>query len=442
MKQIISNVRKKSIPTKQTKKEKTAIANLALDLVKKEIKKYPEVISAEFGGSFAKGTWLSERADIDIFIKFKVSVTEKKFTDISKKIGFSSMKKYGPYVRYSEHPYVEAKIKNTKINIVPCYSVNLGNWKSSADRSPFHTDYMKKALSDNMKDEVRILKTLLHYQGIYGAEIAKQGFSGYVCEVLILNFGSFGNVIKSIAKIKEGQVIGETSRKFDTSIIIIDPVDSNRNLAAAISNENIGKFILLSRSFMKKSSPTFFRNKKNKASKNWKNMITVKFSFSKRSPDIIWGQIKKVVASLSTQLALGGFKVIRFAAFTDENKYAYLFFMLESLYISKILVKEGPDFFNERDAENFIIKNIKKCELMWIDNNRKVMCMNRRKNNDATKFLQELLRNQNKSGIPAGLQKDIKRGFKIFVGDKNISKSIKEAALDVVSTNETIFYTN
>lgn len=442
MKQVISNMRKKVTPTKRNEKEKTNIANLALDLVKKEIEKYPEVISSELGGSFAKGTWLSEKADIDIFIKFKVSVTEKKFADISKKIGFSSMKKYGPYVRYSEHPYVEAKIKDTKINIVPCYSVNLGNWKSSADRSPFHTDYMKKVLSESMKNEVRILKSLLRSQEIYGAEIAKQGFSGYACEVLILNFGNFENVIKSIARIRKGQVIGKASKNFDTSIVIIDPVDSNRNLAAAISNENIGKFILLCRSFMKNPSVSFFRNRKSKGSKNWKNVMTVKFSFSKRSPDIIWGQIKKAATSLSTQLDLGGFKVIRFSAFTDENKNAYLFFMLESLDISKTLVRDGPDFFNENDVEKFIRKNIKKCELMWISNNRKVMCMTKRKNNNAPRFLYELLKNRDKSGIPAGLQKDIKKGFKIFVGSKNLSKSIKEAVSDVVSTNETIFCAN
>jgi tRNA nucleotidyltransferase (CCA-adding enzyme) len=44
---------------------------LAYDLVEKEIEKYSEVIGLEFGGSFAKGTWLSKDADIDIFIKFK-----------------------------------------------------------------------------------------------------------------------------------------------------------------------------------------------------------------------------------------------------------------------------------------------------------------------------------------------------------------------------------
>ena len=58
---------------------------------------------------------------------------------------------------------------------------------------------------------------------IYGAEIAKQGFSGYISEVLILEFGSFENLIKSISKIKENQIIGKTSKSFDTSMSAVAP---------------------------------------------------------------------------------------------------------------------------------------------------------------------------------------------------------------------------
>ena len=114
MKQIISKVAKSVIPSKAIEKSKKQIAELAFNLVEKEIEKFPEVIGLEFGGSYAKGTWLSKDADVDIFIRFKKSTSEEKFEKISKKIGFESMKKYSPYVRYSEHPYVEAKIKNTK----------------------------------------------------------------------------------------------------------------------------------------------------------------------------------------------------------------------------------------------------------------------------------------------------------------------------------------
>jgi len=251
MKKIITNVMKNVIPSKTVEKSKERIAEKALELVKKEILKFPEIIGVEFGGSFAKGTWLSKDADIDIFVRFKKSTSEEKFEKISKKIGFDALKDFSPYVRYSEHPYVEAKIKETKINVVPCYDVKVGEWKSAADRSPFHTKYMSNALTQKKRNEVRILKTFLKSNGIYGAEIAKQGFSGYVSEVLILHFGSFENLIKSISKIEESQVIGKTSKIFETSLVIIDPIDSNRNLAAAISDENIGKFILVSRAFKK-----------------------------------------------------------------------------------------------------------------------------------------------------------------------------------------------
>ncbi len=216
MKQIISKVSRIVIPSRTIEKSKKQISELAYKLVKKEIKKFSQVTGLEFGGSFAKGTWLSKDADVDIFIRFKKSTSEEKFEKISKKIGFESMKKYSPYVRYSEHPYVEAKIKDTKINVVPFYDVKNGEWKSAADRSPFHTKFMGKSLTSKMRNEVRILKTFLKSNGIYGAEIAKQGFSGYVSEVLVLNFGSFENIIKSISQVKENQIIGKTSKKFKT----------------------------------------------------------------------------------------------------------------------------------------------------------------------------------------------------------------------------------
>jgi len=161
MKQVLSKIRKSVIISEDVKKLKKQIADEAYLLVENQIKNYPEITGLEFGGSYAKDTWLSEEADIDIFIKFKKTISEEKFTEISKKVGFQSMKKYNPYVRYSEHPYVEAKIKKTKINVVPCYDVNSGEWKSSADRSPFHTKYMEKSLTHEMRNEVRILKIFL-----------------------------------------------------------------------------------------------------------------------------------------------------------------------------------------------------------------------------------------------------------------------------------------
>lgn len=443
MKQIISKISKTVIPSKITEESKKQIAKLAYDSVEKEIKKYSEVVGLEFGGSFAKCTWLSKDADIDIFIRFKKNVSEEKFEKISKKIGFDSLKKYHPYVRYSQHPYVEAKIKNTKINIVPFYDVKIGEWKSAADRSAFHTKFMEKSLTPKMRNEVRILKTFLKSNRIYGAEIAKQGFSGYISEVLILEFGNFENLIKSISKIKENQVIGKTTKTFDTSIVVIDPIDGNRNLAAAISDENIGKFILISRAFKEKPGLEFFKNKKSKVSKEyWNDVLVVKFNFKSRSPDIIWGQIKRATSTLSTQLELGGFTVLRSKSHTDQQKEAYLLFFLESTKISQIYAKKGPEFFREDSTQSFISKNLKNAELVWVGNDRKIISLGKRKHADAVSFMREFLKNNLQVGIPSGLQSDFKRGFTVSTGSKNLSKSIKEEAAELISVDGTLLHFN
>jgi tRNA nucleotidyltransferase (CCA-adding enzyme) len=443
MKQIISKVSKSVFPSKTTETSKNQIADIAFSLVEKEVRKYSEIVGLEFGGSFAKGTWLSKDADIDIFIKFKKNTSEEKFEKISQKIGFNSLKKYSPYVRYSQHPYVEAKIKNTKINIVPCFDVKIGEWKSAADRSPFHTKFMKKSLTSKMKNDVKVLKTFLKSNGIYGAEIAKQGFSGYISEVLILEFGSFENLIKSISKIKENQIIGKTSKTFDTSIVIIDPIDSNRNLAAAISDENIGKFLLISRAFRDKPSLGFFNIKKSRtANKFWSNLLVVKFDFKARSPDIIWGQIKRATSTLSTQLELSGFRVLRSKSYTDQKKEAYLMFFLESTKISKVYQKKGPEFFREDSSHSFISKNLKNAELVWVGDKKKIVSLEKRKHDDATSFMKEFLKKDLQVGIPKGLQGDFKRGFKVSVGNKNLSKSIKEEASELISVDGTLLHFN
>lgn len=444
MKKILQQAKKLAIPSKKLQEEKTKIAKLAFELVRKQASKYQQITAVEFGGSYAKGTWLPQKADVDIFIKFVKSTPEKKFIDISKKIGFESMKKFHPYVRYSDHPYVEAKIWQTKVNVVPCYEIKDGMWQSAADRSPFHTRFMIESLTGTMKNEVRVLKNFLIGTSIYGAEIAKQGISGYVTEVLVLKYGTFRDVLTAIANLKANQIIGQPSKKFDTPIVIMDPVDSKRNLAAAISTENIAKFVLASRAFLNKPSPIFFKKVKWAGlKKNLENVVIVQFNYKPRSPDIIWGQIKRASNSLAIQMEKEGFEVLRNSAMTDEKKEAVLFFLMRSIKIEVDHVREGPDFFSKDDSEKFVKKNVKKSEIMWISDNRKILSLQKRQFNDASLFLKSLLKNHlNKSGIPKGLQRDFKEGFKVLEGKQVKSKSIKEALSDLVSTDAKLFYSN
>jgi tRNA nucleotidyltransferase (CCA-adding enzyme) len=442
MKNILDNARRLVVPSIRLQEAKSKIANLVFSLVKEQTSRYQEIVGVEFGGSYSKGTWLSDKADIDIFIKFAKSVSNERFIEFAKKIGFDSLKKFCPYVRYSDHPYVEAKIHGTKVNVVPCYDIEKGQWKSAADRSPFHTQFMLESLTNAMKDEVRLLKAFLKTIGIYGAEIAKQGFSGYVVEVLIWNYGTCESVINAFANLKPNQVIGNASKKFDTIVVIMDPIDNTRNLAAAISVENIGKFVLACRSFLKKPSLSYFKpkNRSKISKKNLENVLVVTFSFKRRSPDIIWGQIKRAANSLATQMQIEGFMILRKAAITDEKAEAALLFLLQSSKISELYTREGPNFYSKEDCSMFITKNVKKSKIMWINVDGRIYSLQNRNQNDARLFLQNLLKNHlDKSGIPKGLLSDFKKGFKIFPASKVTSKFIKEALTELVTTDNAIF---
>ncbi len=438
---VLDQAKKISIPAEKEQEKIKKISESALQLVKEQATKYPEVIGVELGGSYAKGTWLSGEVDLDIFVKLKKDTDEKRFEVVGKEIGFNSLRKFKPYVRYSEHPYVEAIIDDTRVNVVPCYDVEAGQWKSAADRSSFHTKYILQSLDQSKKDDVRLLKKFLIGIGIYGAEIAKEGFGGYVAEVLVQHHGSFLGVLEVASNFTQHQVIGNPTKKFEAPLIIIDPIDSNRNLGTAISAESVGKFILASRKFLKKPSLSFFRAKPRHLNrKNLQNTIIVRFNYKKRSPDIVWGQIKRASNAVSGQLRLAGFEVLRSSAVTDEKSEVALLFLLRSLKIERHMIKKGPDIFKRKESENYIAKNSKKTQLMWIDESAKLLSLQERVHYDVRPFLQYLLRrNLSSSGIPRGLVPDIRKGFKVLNGKQAVSKSIKKALSELITTDGLVF---
>jgi len=441
MNSILNYAKKEATPPKKLQQKKQRIAKKACDLVSQCIEKHAQVVGFELGGSYAKGTWLPEKADIDIFVKFNKKTSEKDFRDVGTKIGFQSLKKFKPYTRHAEHPFVEAIVDGTRVNVVPCYDVNKGEWQSATDRSIYHTKFMSQKLSNSLKGEVRILKKFFLHIDVYGAEIAKEGFSGYVSEVLISYFGSFEETLKKISELKKGQVIGKSTKKFDSPIVIIDPIDTNRNLGTAISIDNLGKFVLASRAFLKKPSEKFFKKHVPKRiMKNNDKIVVVQFRFKDRSDDIIWGQIKRASNALKTQLELGGFTVLRNSSTKDEKENAALIFLLHAKKIEKSLVRSGPKISSKEHCEKFIAANLKKSQLIWINEEGKIQSLQKRKHDDVKLFLRDILKNNLKnSGIPSGLEKDFKRGVKIIDANKISTKSIKEAIANVAVTDETIF---
>src|SRR6185503_3239059 len=342
------------------------VAEKCKRLVEEQVIGNEDIVGVVFGGSFAKGTWLRGDADIDIFVKMSSSVDLDRFEEMGKSIGLLALRKYSPKLRYSDHPYVEAVLDGTRVNVVPCYDVEQGKWKSAADRSPFHTEYIIRNFDAELKRETRLLKSFLKSAGIYGAEISVGGFSGYVSEVLVMKYKSFTGVLAAAAELSLRQVIS-TDDKYDSDVvkgftspvIIIDPIDDRRNLGTAISPESVGKFILVARSFLSSPSLRFFRGFSRTgttAKRLLPNIMIVEFRHRERSPDIIWGQLKRTVSAIKKQLELADFQVVRATCITDEKSSAVMAFLLDSITLPPFAKRKGPEVFRRQDSSSFLSK--------------------------------------------------------------------------------------
>jgi tRNA nucleotidyltransferase (CCA-adding enzyme) len=450
---LISKVLSLCEPTHSQERRITKVAQEAKAHVDSYVAQLDDVVDVVYGGSFAKGTWLPDHADIDIFVKIKPSVGIEKFEEMGREIGSEALKRYGPKLRYSDHPYVEVFIKKVRVNVVPCYDVDQGNWQSAADRSPFHTEYISSHFDNEKKRHARLLKKFFKSVGIYGAEISREGFSGYVSEVLVLKYCSFENVLRSAADWQERQIIAvcdydsDSVKTFNSPLIIIDPVDNRRNLGTAISPESVAKFMLAARTFLEKPSAEFFRegNKKYRCRSPSKklllpNVLVVEFSHQKKSTDIIWGQLKRSINAIAKQLELAHFEVLRISCVTDERNSAALAFLLESITLPPYTKKKGPEIFRRKDTTSFLSNRKRSMPLaMWVDREMRIAMVIERRFTDARKFVKSLLLNHREN---SGISKDlIVNKLQIYSGsDRKIIKGLaKKAVGDVISTERLVF---
>jgi tRNA nucleotidyltransferase (CCA-adding enzyme) len=336
------------------------------------------------------------------------------------------------------------------VNVVPCYNVEQGKWQSAADRSPFHTEYISSNFDDENRMQARLLKKFFKGVGIYGAEISTGGFSGYVSEVLVLKYGSFENVLRAAADMQERQVIAvgdydsDIVKGFRTPVIIIDPIDSRRNLGTAISPESVGRFVLAARAFLASPSLQFFREKKKHAkasAKLYPNVLVVEFTHKERSPDIIWGQLKRSLNAMAKQLEIADFIVLRSSCVTDEKTSAALAFLLESITLPPYTKRKGPEVSRRKDTASFISNTKNKKPLVtWVDREMRVAMLVDRKATDARQFARSLLLDHiENSGVAKDLIADRKK-LRIYSGSERKIKGLAlEAVGEVVSTEDLIF---
>jgi len=440
---VCQNVLKQITPSKS---ERAKIEGLA-----KRLEEKVAIIAKNLGveaemrveGSVAKDTWLSEEPDIDIFIRLPTSVPRKSLGEIGLKIARKATAGAEQIERFAEHPYLEAIVNGVRVNIVPCYDTERGEWLSATDRTPYHTDYVKKRLKAQMRDEVRLLKKFMKGIEVYGAEIKVGGFSGYLCELLTLHFESFRKTLEAFALYKQRIIMDiegyyedrgdELKLLFKEPLVVVDPVDKGRNVASAVQQHKLYTFVAASRAFLEKPKREFFyplettalseKKLKREFVKRGSSLLFLTFGGVNAVPDVLWGQLYRSQRSLRKFLQLNDFNVLRDSVWSDERKLNMFILELEQHLLPPIKKHLGPPLEREKECKNFLKKHLDNSETIsgpYLEDGRWVV-EQRRKHTDIVAFLSGRLRDGGRSvGVAEQIAQAMRKNFKIFVNDEVI----------------------
>ncbi len=372
MEAIFKKVARKVSPNKKELAQEKKLAN---KLIKKLEKFLPKKARVSFVGSAARDTGLKGDRDIDLFAAFPPDWKESKIVKTTFTAARKAIKTKW-ITHYAEHPYLQGKIGKSKVEVIPCFQVKPHTGiKSAVDRSPLHMDYLQKKLTQAQRRDVRVLKKLLKTHGIYGAEVETSGFSGLVCEQLMLEFGSLENLLKAAAKwippvvidvekswenTSDKNVKKELLDKFGTGLILIDVIDKNRNAAAAVSRKSLAKFMLLAAAFVKKPNISFFKEKKEKlsiakaqkaAKKRGTILLLVEFKKPNIIEDILYPQLKRTENNMARELQRRGFHLF---GSSEHFPKAQLLFELEYSELPRVKKLTGPPAWNDKNVYKFL----------------------------------------------------------------------------------------
>ena len=361
---------------KPTDDEKTHIDNVSSDIVDFLQKTCDsEGIDAKVTivGSVAKNTALKGKSDIDIFIAFPLDSDKKYLKETGLELAHECCNQFKSIAEhhFASHPYVTTHIEGCEVDIVPCYAITDGSQlKSAVDRTILHTRYVKENLSKSQEDEVLLLKRFMAMTGTYGSEFKVGGFAGYLCELLIIYYGSFEKTLKAAVNWKYGHKIDlknyGTAGNFKDPLIVIDPTDMNRNVGAALRLDKMSEFIQSARNYL------FSDNKKdyfyplnrnlNKDSildefdKRNSDLIAVRFNIPDIPLDTLHPQLRKTTRALERKLNSEEFNVFKADYWSDEATRCVILLEMASSTLNSVKVNVGPKVFITRACENFAAK--------------------------------------------------------------------------------------
>ncbi len=363
VRRVVSRVRERIDPDETERARLDAAAEAVTARVRAAIADLPVDADVLQVGSTARGTWLSGDRDIDVFVRFPADLDREELETYGLRVGREVLP--DGTEEFAEHPYVTGEVDGFDVDLVPCYDVeSAADIRSAVDRTPFHNEYLRERIDDELAAEVRVFKRFLKGVGAYGSDLRTRGFSGYLTELLVLEYGDFESVLRAAADWSPPvrfDPADHGTREFDDPLVVIDPTDPGRNVAAVCSSENVARLQHYARTFLADPrEEVFFPPDPDPLSpdevlahidRRGTTPLAVVFETPDVVDDQLYPQLHKSLDGVGGELDRRGFVPVRATTFAGER--AVLLFELAVAELPSVERHEGPPVGVRAHAEGF-----------------------------------------------------------------------------------------
>ncbi len=377
MEEPLTTVARLCLPSAEQEQELQARVAVLLQQVQGLLDELRIAATPMLVGSVPKGTFL-RAPDIDLFVAFPVGTSEADLASGVERIAARLLQ--GRQKRYAQHPYAwgwwrapdePETVPQLEVEVVPCYAVESPTaHRSAVDRTPFHTRYVQQHLPSERRTDVRFFKAWLKGIGCYGAEVAIQGISGYLAELLVLRYGDFEATVAAIAawRLPLTLTLGPVAAvpKEDVPLVMVDPVDARRNAAAALSWEQAGRLRQAARDYLAAPDLRFFFPPlpprgdvgalQGQLQARGCGVVALQLPLPPLVPDVYWSQLHRVRGKVAALLQREGFALLGArAAVSEDEAMATILWEVLPAQLPASVVHPGPPV-GRGNEEEFLAK--------------------------------------------------------------------------------------
>ncbi|MGZ7109531.1 MAG: CCA tRNA nucleotidyltransferase, partial [Methanobacterium sp.] len=231
-----------------------------------------------------------------------------------------------------------------------------------------------------------------------------------------------------------------TSQQFSEFMVVIDPTDKNRNVAAALTIQKLSEFIIASRNFLNDPKKDYFFKKefnidldiiKDNFLQRGTKTLLITFKPPYVPADSLYSQIKKTENSLKDALEREDFKLLDTASYTDEKEKVIILLELEVWKLPSVKKHFGPPIWSQEHQNRFISKYGDKA---YIEGD-KWMVLIERKYNNVESFIED-----NLSGNKIGLLRFGKHIKDKILKEHNLMDILDYLKLSKCNEDELLFF--